>query len=145
MDIGKLNRRVDILHFVTHRDAFGGVVGEWETKCRAWARIEPVSGTEFFQSQQVTAEVVVKITLRYDPSINAMHRVSYLGKTFEIIGVTDDAAEHRATVLNCKELVNHELQREAKESQNVGGGGGCPCAGDQGDGGCGGEGDDAGC
>lgn len=118
MDIGKLNRQIDLLKFVTQRDEFGGEVGEWTPIARIWARIEPVSGTEYFQAQQVQAETVTRITVRYNPEITVMHRIRYGTKLYEIIGVSDDQTGHRATVINCKEVVNDELQRKAAESKD---------------------------
>ena len=46
MDIGRLNRKVEILTFVWERDDCGGQEGTWVTTDIRWARIEPVSGTE---------------------------------------------------------------------------------------------------
>ena len=117
MDIGKLNRRVEILEFRSHRDSYGGEDGRWEVASEVWANIKPISGTEYFTMQQVEAQVVVTITIRYNPAVTVMHRIRYLGKTFEIIGVSDEEARHRATVLNCKELTNIELQSKAKEKK----------------------------
>ena len=120
MDIGKLNRRVEVLRFVTTRDEYGGEVGEWVVAEKLWASIAPVSGTEYYQSQTVNAETVVKITLRYNPRIDTMHRIRYQGKLFEIIGMVDQETAHRATILNCKEMVNNGLQRKTEESNSRG-------------------------
>ena len=117
MDIGKLNRRVEILEFKKVRDSYGGEDGRWEVASEVWANIKPVSGTEYFTMQQVEAQVVVTITMRYNPNVNVMNRIRYLGKTFEIIGVSDEGAEHKVTILNCKELTNIELQSKAKEKK----------------------------
>ena len=65
MRIGKLNRRVEILEFITRRDEYGGEVGEWKDVKTVWANIVTVSGTEQLVSQQVTAEAVAKITMRF--------------------------------------------------------------------------------
>ena len=65
MRIGKLNRRVEILEFITSRDEYGGEVGEWKAVKTVWASIVTVSGTEQLVSQQVTAEAVAKITMRF--------------------------------------------------------------------------------
>ena len=62
MDIGRLNRRVEILQFFKDRDAYGGETGEWKTVAKVWAAITPISGTEQMFAQQVTAEKVVLIT-----------------------------------------------------------------------------------
>ena len=118
MDIGKLNRRVEILRFFKDRDEYGGEIGEWRAVAKAWAAITPVSGTEQMFAQQVTAEAVVKITIRYLPWLDVMHRIRYGEKLYEIIGAMDADTSHTKTILNCKEMVSDELQRKAEESQN---------------------------
>ena len=123
MKIGKLNRRVELLQFFEERDEYGGAVGNWRTVRRLWASIQPVSGTEYFQNQQITAETTTLITVRYDPRINVMHRIRYGEKLYEIIGVSDKDTRHEETVLNCKEKVDDELQRETEKGQS--GCGGC--------------------
>jgi len=119
MEIGKLNRRVEILEFKVERDAYGGADGVWLVAESLWASICPVSGTEYFSMQQIDAQTVVTITVRYNPRITVMHRVRYGSKIYEIIGVGDENANHEVTVLNCKEMVNDELQRKAKEGQSI--------------------------
>lgn len=122
MDIGRLNRRVEILQFFKSRDEYGGETGVWKPVAKAWAAISPVSGTEQMFAQQVTAEAVVKITIRYLPWINVMHRIKYGEKLYEIVGSLDNETAHKATIINCKEMVSDGLQRKAEESQNDGGG-----------------------
>lgn len=116
MDIGKLNRRVQILQLCKERDAYGGEIGEWREVARVWAEIIPVSGSEQMFAQQVTAEAVVRITIRYLPWLTVLHRIKYGDKQYEIIGTIDTDTAHKATVLNCKELVSYGLQRKATES-----------------------------
>ena len=106
MDIGKLNRRVEILQFFKDRDEFGGEVGEWKSVAKVWAAISTVSGSEQMFAQQVTAEAVVKITIRYLPWLNVMHRIKYGEKLYEIIGSLDNETAHKATIINCKEMVS---------------------------------------
>ena len=97
MDIGRLNRKVEILTFVWARDDFGGQEGTWVTTDVRWASIE------------------VKITLRYTTNVTVLNRVRYGNSLYEIIGVSDDKTGHKATILNCKEIVNDGLQRKATE------------------------------
>ncbi len=144
MDIGKLNRRVEILQFFKDRDEYGGEVGEWKSVEKVWAAIAPVSGTEQIFAQQVTAETVVKITIRYLPWINVMHRIRYGEKLFEIIGAMDADTAHTKTILNCKEMVSDELQRKTEESQDDYRGCKFTCKRPQSDGGCGGKRNDGG-
>ena len=127
MDIGKLNRRVEILRFFKDRDEYGGEIGEWRAVAKAWAAITPVSGTEQMFAQQVTAEAVVKITIRYLPWLDVMHRIRYGEKLYEIIGAMDADTSHTKTILNCKEMVSDELQRKAEESKDDDRGRKCAC------------------
>ena len=127
MNIGKLNRRVEILQFFKDRDEYGGEIGEWKTVAKVWAAISPVSGTEQMFAQQVTAEAVVKITIRYLPWLDVMHRIMYGGKLYEIVGTMDADTAHTQTILNCKEMVSNELQRKAAESENDDRGRKCDC------------------
>ena len=127
MNIGKLNRRVEILQFFKDRDEYGGEIGEWKTVAKVWAAISPVSGTEQMFAQQVTAEAVVKITIRYLPWLDVMHRIMYGGKLYEIVGSLDSETMHKATIINCKEMVLDELQRKAEKSQNNDRGRKCDC------------------
>lgn len=122
MDIGRLNRRVEILQFFKSRDEYGGEIGEWKSVAKAWAEVVPISGKEQMFAQQVTAEKVVRITMRYCHWLTVLHRIRYKNAVYEIIGELDDETAHTATVINAKELVSDGLQREAAESENDGGG-----------------------
>lgn len=105
MNIGELNRRIEVLRFIEERDEMGGVIGEWVTEGRVWANIKPQSGTEFFQTQQINAETTTKITVRFYAGLTVMHRIRYGDKLYEIIGIADDNTAHRMTVITAKEMV----------------------------------------
>lgn len=139
MDIGRLNRRVEILEFCKHRDEYGGETGEWKTVAKVWAAIVPVSGTEQMFAQAVTAEKVVRITIRYCHWLTVLHRIRYGDKLYEIIGELDNITAHTATIINAKEMVSDGLQRKAKEAESHGRGSECACQRPQSDGGCGGK------
>lgn len=126
MDIGKLNRRVEILEFRKSRDEFGGEVGKWKGVKKVWANVVTVSGTEQLFAQQVTAEAVTKITMRFIPWLTVMHRIRYGEKLYEIVGAIDADTAHTETIINCKEMINDGLQCKTAESQDDGGG--CECA-----------------
>lgn len=109
MDIGSLNRRIEVLQFFEERDSLGGVVGLWQTVGRVWANIEPKTGSEYFQNQQINAESNVTITMRFYAGISALNRVRYQDKTYEIVAVADTCTEHKSTVLTCKEITNNGI------------------------------------
>ena len=138
MRIGKLNRRVEILELITSRDEYGGEVGEWKAVKTVWASIVTVSGTEQLVSQQVTAEAVAKITMRFLPWLTVLHRIRYGKKLYEIVGAVDADTAHTETIINCKEKVNDGLQCKTAKSQDYGGGCGCACKRPESNGGSGG-------
>ena len=107
MDIGRLNRRIDILKYEVTRDEYGGEQREWVKVKSLWASIQPVSGTEVFRSQQVDAQNVTTITIRYRKDVTVLNRIKYLDKTYEIIGNPDVNSDHKMMTLNCKEIVSY--------------------------------------
>ena len=118
MNIGDLNRRIEVLQFFEDRDDYGGVDGEWLPVGRVWAKIEPGSGTEYFAKQQVNAENETKITIRFYAGISVMNRIRYGEMVYEILGIADHRTAHNMTIINCKEMVSDGLQRKAEESKN---------------------------
>lgn len=109
MDIGRLNRRVDILEYVVSRDEYGGENGEWRKVKSIWAYIKPISGTEFFSKEQPEAENTTTIIVRFNPHISVLNRIKYKNKTYEIIGVNDSNTDHEEMILNCKEKVEYGI------------------------------------
>lgn len=107
MDIGRLNRRIDILKYEVTRDEYGGEQREWVKVKSLWASIQPVSGTEYFKAQQVEAQNITTIIIRYRTDISVLNRVRYLDKTYEIIGISDNFTNHKMLTLNCKEIVSY--------------------------------------
>lgn len=107
MDIGRLNRRIDILKYDVTRDEYGGETKEWVNAKSLWAYIKPVSGTEFFKAEQVEAQNITTIIIRYRTDITVLNRVKYLDKTYEIIGISDNDTNHKMLTLNCKEIVKY--------------------------------------
>ncbi|MDE6604789.1 MAG: phage head closure protein [Clostridia bacterium] len=118
MNIGELNRRIEVLQFFEERDEFGGVDGQWLPVGRVWAKIEPGSGNEYFSKQKVNAENNTKITVRFYAGISEMNRIRYGDKLYEIVGIADHRTAHNMTIINCKEMVSDGLQRKAAESQD---------------------------
>lgn len=116
MDIGKLNRRVEILTYEVTRDDFGGEDGVWVPTKYLWANIDSSNGTEFYNNQKVNAESTTIITIRYNTKIDVMNRIKYLDKIYEIIGIIDEGTKHKVMRFNCKELVSDGLQRKTEES-----------------------------
>lgn len=118
MQIGDLDRRIEVLEKRVTKDAYGGEEIEWIPVGRVWAKIEPGSGSEYLNAQQAQAENPTKITVRFYAGLTVMERIRYGDKLYEIIGIADEGTSHRWTVITAKELISDELQRKAKESKD---------------------------
>ena len=51
------------------------------------------------------AAVTHKVTIRYNPSVNADMRIKYGDRLFDILHIIDTWEQHREMVLLCKELI----------------------------------------
>jgi SPP1 family predicted phage head-tail adaptor len=89
-DIGKLRQRIDIQTQTEAKDAYGQDVPTWTTAATRWASIEPLSGRELWQAQQIHPDVTHRITIRYYPGLNPRHRFHYalpVDRYFNILSI----------------------------------------------------------
>ena len=117
MTVGELNRRIEVLELIEEKDSYGGIVGEWTTVGRVWAKIVPGVGRENFVNQQEQGIQEAVITMRFYPAMSIEHRIRYLNTLYEVTAVKDIVKEHRWTEVKVKEIQNG-IQRETEESQN---------------------------
>lgn len=77
MRAGQLRHRVTIQYRTETQNATGEVTWTWSDLATVWASIEPISGREFFSSQQVQSSVTTRIRVRHRTDVNAKMRVKY--------------------------------------------------------------------
>lgn len=106
MEIGRLRQRITLQKQVNVRNSYGSVVTEWQNMTTVWAEIKPISGREYFASQQVQSEVTTQITLRYLADIEPTMRVKFNERHFEIISVINPQERNITLQLMCKEVLN---------------------------------------
>ncbi|MGB9780623.1 phage head closure protein [Caldanaerobacter sp.] len=105
MNIGELRHRITIQQPVESSNTFGEVEKTWQDVATVWASIEPLRGREYFNSQQINAEVTTQIRIRYRPGIKPKMRVVYGERIFDIQSVIDVEERHKEIHLMCKEVV----------------------------------------
>lgn len=103
MQAGKLRHRITIQN-ATETNTSGSLSQSWGTYATVWSAVEPLSGREYFQSQQVTAEVTTRFRIRYRSGVTPLMRISWDSRTFEIQSVIRDATNNREMVLMCREI-----------------------------------------
>ena len=106
MNIGGLNRPVQIQKHVMTTDAEGRSSATWTTVAWPFARIEPQTGVETQQAGQEEMTLGLEITIRCRASLalTAAMRVLYKGRPFLITGIVNLAEANEYWVLTCREV-----------------------------------------
>jgi len=81
-------------HYVSLMENRGEVRAEHNLPEERWvkvaefhAAIEPISGREFFQAQQVQSSTTHRIRCRWRPGVNSRQRIHYGARVFELQSV----------------------------------------------------------
>lgn len=108
MRAGRLRERVHLQRRADTRDEYGGSVKAWTTVATVRAGIEPLMGREFFQADQVSSAVSVRIVIRYgstwsaiDPSWRVVDANN--GNIYAIESVIDRQVRGEMLQLMCSE------------------------------------------
>lgn len=104
MIIGKLRHRIEIQTASEAADSLGQMTKTWTTAVTRYAAIEPLSGRELIQAQQVNSEITHKVTLRYY-AVTSKMRFKFGSRYFEIMSVINKEERNLETVCMCKEAV----------------------------------------
>lgn len=104
MQAGTMRRRITIQQSSDVPDGSGGVQRTWTDFATVWAEITPAAGKEVFQAEQVRADAMYNINIRYLQGVSAEMRVLYGTRRFNIRAVNDVNEMHRKITLVCEEL-----------------------------------------
>ncbi len=102
---GELRHKIIIQQNTPTRDAMNAEVDSWADYATVWASIEPIRGKEFWDSQQINAEITGKIKLRYLAGVISKMRVKFGMRIFEILSVINPGEKNRELQLMVKESV----------------------------------------
>lgn len=105
LKIGKLKHRVTLQEYTATRDSYGAELEAWVDIATVWASVEPLTGREYFQTQQINAEISTKVTIRFKAGVTAKMRLIYNDRVFEIISVINTEEKDVQLVLMCREMI----------------------------------------
>jgi SPP1 family predicted phage head-tail adaptor len=105
MRAGRLRHRITIQDYTESQNSFGEATKNWTDYATVWAAVEPVKGREFWESQQINAEITTKVTMRYLAGIKPKMRILYDTRIFEIDSVINVDERNRELQLLVKETV----------------------------------------
>ena len=89
MDAGKLDRLITIQAATTTQNEFGEPIPSWSNLADVWAEYLPGGGSERFTAQQVYAETTARFRIRWRSDVDAMSRILFDGKTWDILAVDE--------------------------------------------------------
>ena len=84
---GRLDRRIIIQVATKSTGTAGGESRSWGTLATVWAEYKPVRGSESFVGVEHYAEAEVRFTIRYRNDVTPDNRITYDGKTYDIVAV----------------------------------------------------------
>lgn len=107
MRAGELRHRVAFKADTPTQDDFGEPIESWTTYMTVWAAIEPLEGRELLLAQQVSAEVTIRVRIRYDSAntVSPEHRIIEGSRILEIVNVINPLERNEKLTLMCKEIV----------------------------------------
>lgn len=96
---GRFRHRVTIQQKTVGRDSTGGITETWTNWATGVnAAIDPASGSEAFNSQQITSIATTEISIRWRPGITPIMRVLHGNDIFNIVGVVNDSDTGRKVI-----------------------------------------------
>jgi len=103
MKAGRLDKWVQI-EKGTETNTSGVISIAWATFANVWASVAPLHGREYYDAQQVVADVTHKICMRYVSGVTAKMRVRLGSRYFAIEAPPINVEErNEELVLMCKE------------------------------------------
>ena len=105
MRSGELRHKITIQAKGITQNEFGEPVETWSDVATVWASVQPLAGREYFQAQQVKADITLRVRMRYRSGIQPAMRLLFESRVFEIQAVIDPDERHRELELLCAEKV----------------------------------------
>jgi SPP1 family predicted phage head-tail adaptor len=113
MQVGKLNKRVQIISQKAQTDNLGFDMLQDAVYCTCWASIEPASGKVFYEMERKADTEYSKITIRWRPGITHDMKVKYQDHLYDIDTIVDPYMRHESLELYCTE----EIRGQDNEQQ----------------------------
>jgi SPP1 family predicted phage head-tail adaptor len=101
MRAGKIDRLVVLQTKSVTRNAVNEEVVDWNTLATVWAERRDLRGREYFQAQQVNAEISAVFRIRYRTDVTATMRLVESGKAYELVAPPVEIGRREGLDLMC--------------------------------------------
>lgn len=99
MRAGLLRHKIEIEQVTETRTSSGAVTETWAVFATVRARVESLTGREYFAAQQVQAENQKRFTIRYIPGITYKMRIKYNSNYYDITSIINPDERNRELIL----------------------------------------------
>lgn len=101
-----LRDRITIQQLVSGQDSYGQPIDVWQDVVTTWARVEDLSGREYFAAQQVpTSQITTRVTIRWRNDIKPYMRIIHGSRIYDIQSVPDPGGKKKYCQIMCKEVI----------------------------------------
>ena len=103
---GELNRMITFRRKTISYNSLNEQVESWADAATVAAGVMTTGGREFYAAQKVNAETSAVFKIRFNRFVNAMMRVKYENRVYEIIPpINDVGGKHTELLISAKEVV----------------------------------------
>lgn len=102
--LGALRHRVTIEEPVRVSDEAGGAAITWSYVATVWAEIQPKTGREVFESDQLGGRVTHDVRMRYRDGVTPKMRIFHSGRLFDIRFVANVGERSEWLICVCEEV-----------------------------------------
>ena len=102
---GSLDKVISVLVRTVAPDSYNQPIETWTTLATVHAEVINEGGGEFYAAQKLFAETSVVFRIRYLADVTPLNRISYNGRTLQILHVKDVGFRHAELQLLSKEVV----------------------------------------
>ena len=100
---GELTHRLEIQQATETQNDHGETVETWATVAERWGSVEPLSGRELMEAQQVRPEITHRVRLRYYEGLTSSHRFKHGTRVYHIQSLLDMGLRGVEHVTHCIE------------------------------------------
>ena len=106
MRAGLLRHRLTILNPTDVSSSWNSTETTWTTYATVWGSIEPISGREYYEAEQVQSQVRHMIIIRFIHGVTPNMRISFEGRTFKIIAAINPIERGRKLEITATEATD---------------------------------------
>jgi SPP1 family predicted phage head-tail adaptor len=99
---GRLRHRVRIERYTQTQDEYGAIVEAWAPLADVWAEVQALRGREYWEAQQVAAEAVYRLTIRYRDDLTTEDRIVHGDTMMDIQHAADPDGRRAVLEVLCK-------------------------------------------